>query len=312
MVGSSAVDIPYDHQRSALLVGEDAGASAAARTAAEHADLRITDTVALGDVAARLVAAARIDVILVETAGADPVTVGSALSAIDIIARERDIDVVVALGEDQVDLVAANLFGHHVQLLCGASVTERVAAIRWAGGLRGHRLHDSARDADNRLRRLNAEVARFAQTLSLLAVERDHPRSEQIREPGRGYRAEPDDDPVTATDANEVRDVIRSRRMRAAYFPDDLFADPAWDMLLDLFAAELEDRRVSVSSLCIAAAVPGTTALRWIGSMVEAGLFERYADPQDRRRAFISLSPKAREGMRRYFHATRRARLAPA
>ncbi len=312
MVGSSAVDIEYGHQRSALLVGADAGVTAAAGLAADHADLRVVDTVPLADVAERLAGAGHIDVILVETAGADSLMVGSALAVIDLIARDRDIDVVVALAEDQVDLVAANLFGHNVQLLCGASVTERVAALRWAGGIRGHRLHDSARDADERLRRLNAEVARFAQTLSALAVERHPLRTAQIREPGHHFRAEHDDGPVTATDPNEVRDVIRARRMRAAFFPGDLFADPAWDMLLDLFAAELEDRRVSVSSLCIAAAVPGTTALRWIGSMVESGLFERYADAQDRRRAFISLSPKARDGMGRYFHAVRRARLDAA
>ena len=28
--------------------------------------------------------------------------------------------------------------------------------------------------------------------------------------------------------------------MRSRYFDEDMFADPAWDMLLDLFAAQLE------------------------------------------------------------------------
>ena len=74
-------------------------------------------------------------------------------------------------------------------------------------------------------------------------------------------------------------------------------------MLLDLFAAELEDSRVSVSSLCIAAAVPPTTALRWITNMTEAGLLQREADPGDRRRAFIVLTPKAGRAMREYFNA---------
>src|SRR3546814_2543305 len=76
--------------------------------------------------------------------------------------------------------------------------------------------------------------------------------------------------------------MLRQRRMREQYFPADLFADPAWDMLLDLYAARLEHQPVSVSSLCIAAAVPATTALRWIKTMTEAGLFVREADPQDR------------------------------
>ena len=91
-----------------------------------------------------------------------------------------------------------------------------------------------------------------------------------------------------------------------------LFADPAWDMLLDLFAAQLERCQVSVSSLCIAAAVPPTTALRWIGTLHEAGLFERQADPSDRRRAYIGLSAKGFEAMRSYASAVKRAGLSLA
>nr|WP_277924321.1 winged helix DNA-binding protein [Sphingomonas sp. CROZ-RG-20F-R02-07] len=78
-------------------------------------------------------------------------------------------------------------------------------------------------------------------------------------------------------------------------------------MLLDLFAAELERAKVSVSSLCIAAAVAPTTALRWIARLTEAGLFERRPDPADRRRAFMALTPRASDGMRRYFAGVVRA-----
>jgi hypothetical protein len=42
---------------------------------------------------------------------------------------------------------------------------------------------------------------------------------------------------------------------RARFFQEELFADPAWDMLLDLLQAEIAQHRVPVSSLCIAAAV---------------------------------------------------------
>src|SRR3546814_2126456 len=58
-------------------------------------------------------------------------------------------------------------------------------------------------------------------------------------------------------------------------------------------AARLEHKRVSVSSLCIAAAVPATTALRWIKSMTDEGLFVRRADNNDGRRIFIELSDEA-------------------
>jgi DNA-binding MarR family transcriptional regulator len=98
-----------------------------------------------------------------------------------------------------------------------------------------------------------------------------------------------------------VRRIIRQRQMRARFFDGDLFGDPAWDMLLDLTAARAEHARVSVTSLCIASGVPPTTALRWIGQMTEAGLFQRVEDEADRRRAFIALTDKAADAMARYF-----------
>ena len=103
--------------------------------------------------------------------------------------------------------------------------------------------------------------------------------------------------------ARLVRSIIRQRQMRARFFPGDFFADPAWDMLLDLTAARVEKARVSVTSLCIASGVPPTTALRWISQMTEAGLLRREEDTQDRRRAFIALSEKAADAMARYFAA---------
>ena len=89
--------------------------------------------------------------------------------------------------------------------------------------------------------------------------------------------------------------------MRARFFDGDLFADPAWDMLLDLTAARAEHSRVSVTSLCIASGVPPTTALRWISQMTDAGLLERAEDETDRRRAFITLTDRAADAMARYF-----------
>ncbi len=92
--------------------------------------------------------------------------------------------------------------------------------------------------------------------------------------------------PITADMVNKI---IKSRRMRENYFESELFADPAWDILLDLMAARLSNATVSVSSLCIAAAVPATTALRWITSMTKNNMLIRKSDPMDARRVFIDL-----------------------
>lgn len=102
-------------------------------------------------------------------------------------------------------------------------------------------------------------------------------------------------------DPRMVRALIARRQARSKFFDADLFADPAWDMLLDLTAAEGERQDVSVTSLCIAAMVPATTALRWIKQLVDSGVFERKSDPGDKRRAFIALSDQSRQAMSRYF-----------
>jgi hypothetical protein len=102
-------------------------------------------------------------------------------------------------------------------------------------------------------------------------------------------------------DPRLMRKIVRWRQRRAQFFDDDLFADPAWNILLDLAIARAEHKRVSVSSLCIASGVPPTTALRWISELIKRGLLERTEDDTDRRRAFITLSDRAADAMARYF-----------
>lgn len=102
-------------------------------------------------------------------------------------------------------------------------------------------------------------------------------------------------------DPRLVRSIIRSRQARIRFFGSDLFADPAWDMLLDLTVARVEHRRVSVTSLCIASGVPTTTALRWIKLLKRAGLVERIEDDTDRRRAFVALTEAGADSIARYF-----------
>src|SRR3546814_12676964 len=92
-----------------------------------------------------------------------------------------------------------------------------------------------------------------------------------------------------------ARELLRFRRLRDRYFAGDLFADPAWDMLLDLYAARSQTSHpASVSSLCIASSVQATTALRWYKAMEEMKLLSRRADHQDGRRIFFNLTDQDR------------------
>jgi DNA-binding MarR family transcriptional regulator len=96
--------------------------------------------------------------------------------------------------------------------------------------------------------------------------------------------------PSDATNGQLARSIINARSARAKYLDAELFADPAWDMLLELYALTCEGRRVSVSKLSLAAGVPTTTALRWIDKLEAECLVVRVDDPVDARRVWIMLS----------------------
>lgn len=91
-----------------------------------------------------------------------------------------------------------------------------------------------------------------------------------------------------------ARRLYRLRRQREELF-GDIFGEPVWDMMLDLFIRQHDRSTTSISSLCIAARVPQTTALRWVTAMITAGFFIREQDPFDRRRSYVALSADVRE-----------------
>ena len=93
--------------------------------------------------------------------------------------------------------------------------------------------------------------------------------------------------------ALSIQYIIWLRRERDAIFPSVEFADPGWDILLDAVLARLQAIPLSVSALCVGARVPPTTALRWIGKLIEGGMLERQDDPQDARRSHIQPTERA-------------------
>ncbi|WP_247890108.1 response regulator [Azospirillum brasilense] len=116
--------------------------------------------------------------------------------------------------------------------------------------------------------------------------------------------AQPVCEPVSESGAPDSLGILTAiRRKRAArekFFPKGLFEDPCWDMLLDLMINHLQERRISVSSLCIASGVAQTTALRRITDLHDRGLVRRIADDKDGRRVFIELTEEGVAAMERY------------
>ena len=285
----------FDHPP-ILVSGDSESALARGRAAVTMSGLRLADAVPLGEAIERMRRQAAASALWIEFDG-DAGGRG-AQELLDHVARdvaEGRYGAVLAVPGECLDAVAAHAFDMNLDVVVDGDEAERAAALAIAisGARQTDRLSDMTADKNAaRLRQLSDEVSRIAATLARLSTG---PAASV-----RPAETEPRSD-APEVPAETVRAVIRARRLRSRYFPEELFADPAWDMLLDLLQAESSNLRVPVSSLCIAAAVPATTALRWLKTMVQEGIFLRRADPHDGRRVFVELAPHTSQTLRRYF-----------
>jgi hypothetical protein len=99
-----------------------------------------------------------------------------------------------------------------------------------------------------------------------------------------------------------VKQLLRDRRQRECFFPNASFADPQWDILLDLFVEQLLGRKVNVSSACVGAHVPHTTALRHITCLVDTGHIECAESDFDARIRYVALTENTNVAMRSYLN----------
>lgn len=92
-----------------------------------------------------------------------------------------------------------------------------------------------------------------------------------------------------------------SRQTRPGDGLDDMYGEPVWDILLDLYISHHSSTPVYVSSLCIGAKVPITTGLRYVSALEKSGWLKRTPDRADHRRVLVTLSASAIERMNSYF-----------
>jgi len=211
----------------------------------------------------------------------EPVIVSSSVADPVLLVEPGRAERLVAFGE-----VLAGLFDRRVRELSGE---DRVAVMRLV-----ERVTTLTEKLDGLVGEKEDAASAFAFATGVESPRRPfiHQEAGLVRRGSSGLPT-----------SQRIRATIRKRQLRARFLDAALFADPAWDILLDLAAARAEGRRVSVTSLCIASGVPPTTALRWIGQMTEQGLLVREEDRIDRRRAFVALSETALDAMVRYFEA---------
>jgi DNA-binding MarR family transcriptional regulator len=101
-----------------------------------------------------------------------------------------------------------------------------------------------------------------------------------------------------------AREILRDRRRRSKIFNPSMFGEPAWDMLLILYASMTDVPRLSVGRLSSLSGAPPTTALRWLDYLEMDRLVVREANPDDRRSDFVSLTDKGRSAMEQYLSET--------
>lgn len=307
-----------DERRGLLVLADDIDLDDA-DALSRAAGLRLLGAVPLGQASVRLDAQIGCDIILLFCPTAASL-LERLLVQVETLAMQNDMPVIMVAGLETIDLAYACVRSERTQLLCAPDHADLAAALLSAARIaRQYSLHEISRDSEGiRLQQLSEEVSRLARTLEALTLR---PRlatpsfdlGPRISDQPSDYIGMPALEPIGSADKEEVtvesaqvRDLLRARRLREEFMPGELFADPAWDMLLDLLAARLEHERVSVSSLCIASAVPPTTALRWIRTLTEKGFVHRQADPHDGRRVFIALADDAAEALCRWFSASRR------
>ncbi len=286
--------VEYRTQPAVFIIGDSDAAIARARAAAAMAE-------------AAIAGAARLDQAWPSATNGAPLLIDieretprldAFLESLVAEAEARDRRASIAVSAALVDRAFALAWHPNIRLACDPDDAQRGEEIAAILAPPQPRLNDIGREGQDVLHKLSQDVGRIAAALATLAEEE---RAAELVEAGpEAEPGAPDLDPAA------IRAVIRARRLRDHYFQSALFADPAWDMLLDLMAARLEGTQVAVSSLCIAAAVPATTALRWVKLLTERGLFLRVADPDDGRRVFITLSEDTARALAAYLRAVQR------
>lgn len=302
-----------DTRPPAMIIADDVGRAEEAERAAAAAGWRVTGKFAVTDAFDRVRDRPDAGLVIIEVGETGGAAEDRLLAQLSRQAGDNAQPVVASFPLATLDRVIAEVDAPYATLLCNPSPAERVAAFALASRMKPLVFMNERENVAEavRLQALAEEVGRIARALSGLSEDAGG-SPEAVSDGLIGYRAGPAPEVIAARPevvrAEDVRLMIRLRRQRDMLFGADLFADPAWDMMLDLLAARIERIRVAVSSLCIASAVPPTTALRWIKTLTEIGIFRRVADATDGRRIFIELSDDAAKSVLNFVGEAKRAR----
>lgn len=96
---------------------------------------------------------------------------------------------------------------------------------------------------------------------------------------------------------------IKAGLIRTKALGDGMAADPAWDILLNVYVSTIEGRDLTATDAAHAGQVPLSTGLRWIAILEASGWISRDDDPIDKRRRIIVLRSEGRRRLESAFDA---------
>lgn len=101
---------------------------------------------------------------------------------------------------------------------------------------------------------------------------------------------------------SQAEAALRALDRRRTIFDLDaeMFGDPAWTILLELYIARARGTRLSTTDAARASRASATTGLRHLLVLEERNYLERKPDPSDRRRSFMQLTDKAVNSIERW------------
>jgi hypothetical protein len=101
--------------------------------------------------------------------------------------------------------------------------------------------------------------------------------------------------PAIDPSVRQARQVLAMRSGRHDHFPDILFGEPAWDLLLQLYVAEAERRQPTIEQCLAGSTAPSSTTMRWIRLLIEQGLVTEEAGGD-----VLSLTVTARQSLKAF------------
>lgn len=65
--------------------------------------------------------------------------------------------------------------------------------------------------------------------------------------------------------------ILKFRRVRAEMLPQEMFSEPGWDLLLELFVADANGHRLTARDVSDRANIPPTVLSRWLLHLTQIG-----------------------------------------